>query len=216
MDYAELKKRASETVKRRSLKPDIIFIFTAVLMVLSVICMPIAFTVVSEYRKYLRNCATECDRSKPVTEADKKREFEYTPPSKMELEYNFKSLPKLFKAFVIVAFPSSAMFYMPHLSEEQNIFVKSGLEQMKSHFIGAIMILPITVFLAIMAVVPYSALISLICALLIPVIIIFSFRSFVIYCQALVMYEKYCLETKYDDGEYKEEEDCDDDDVIMF
>lgn len=195
LNYSDLKKRAYKATKNRSLRPDAQYIFAAFLLSLTILGLPIAYAIIKEYHKYLKNCLYEYNTNGV---AEKGKIYDRTPLTSILFDYKISYAWLAIKAIWSIVSTKSTFFYFTHLNDEQNKNVKMNLEQIKMYFPE------IYAFEGVAVLAPIAALLiggsnAFLCFLAVDLILaIIMLKPFVCYCQAYVMYEKVCFEMKRD------------------
>ena len=193
-----LKKRAKKITKKRSLKPDAEYIFTAFLTAVTIIGLPITYSIIKEYHQYLCLCRNEFDNS---DESNEKKVYEHKRISNIEFDYNVKSAIGAVKAAIYVLLMGSMFVEYKHLTERQNLEMKLWFSQMKMYF-SEIFITEVIILFAVVSIpLFHSLLVTFICVSVIVVLIIVMFKPFVAYCQMIVMVEKIMSDTKKDEDD---------------
>lgn len=204
MGYEALKKRAKSIVGVRSVKPDILYILYAFFFGITIIGLPIAYSVMLEYRKYLYLCMRKYDEATEEEKRQKNKLYEFTHPRSVMFDYSIKNMCKVFKAVLKLAVPFSACFFdMPHLDYDRNMEVKLGLVQLKMYFIYIFCAEICFIFFLCLMLFSGSAVYTLIYAVVTILIVTLTLKPLAVYCQAYVIYEKQCLDMPADD-EYEQ------------
>ena len=207
MGYERLKKKAKDITRGRSLKPDLLYILYTFFTGVTIIGLPIAYSVMLEYRRYLRLCLKEYDESDSAHKNEKHKLYEFKHPRSVSFEYSIKSAKSALKAVLCLILPGAPFFDIPQLKGERSIEVKVGLIELKMYFIYIFCSAIWTLFLIGLMIFSGSAECVAICAAFIIVMAAVLFKPFVVYCQAYVIYEKQCLDMpEYIDEEEHDEE----------
>lgn len=195
LNYSDLKKRAYKATKNRSLRPDAEYISAALLLSITILGLPIAYAVIKEYHKYLKNCLHEYNLNGV---AEKGKIFDRTPLTSIQFEYKISHAWLAIKAIWSVVSTRTTFFYFDHLNENQNQNVKMNLQQIKMYFPEIYAFEGVAVFAPIFAAV-IGGLNSFLCFTALDIIFaLIMLKPFVCYCQAYVMYEKVCYEMRRD------------------
>lgn len=208
MGYETLKKRAKNIVCGRSIKPDMLYILYAFFLGITIIGLPIAYSVMLEYRKYLYLCMKKYDEATEEEKQQKNKLYEFTHPRSVLFDYSIKNMSNAFKAVLKLAVPFSACFFdMPHLSYDRSMEVKLGLVQLKMYFIYIFCAEICFIFLLCFMLFSGSVICTLICVATVIVLASVMLKPLAVYCQAYAIYEKQCLDMPSSD-EYEQNDEA--------
>lgn len=206
--YEALKKRAMAIVASRYIKPDAIYILYIFLLSITVIGLPIAYSVMQEYKRYLYSCLRQYDGANSDDKPKQKVSCEFKHPRSILFKYSPKTFIGALKAYMRIMLPFSACFFdMQHLDYDRNMEMKLGLVQLKMYFIYIFCAEILGLFLLCLIIFSGSAVCAFICALLIALMLAVLIKPLAAYCQAYVIYEKQCLDMPKDEADEQDDEE---------
>ncbi len=191
LDFYEMKKRAKNATKNRSMRPDAEYIVLSLLLCITIIGLPVAYCIMKEYHRYLETCRREFVEN---GEPQKGKIYSHTPATGVMFDYKLKNVPIVLKTVWTILSAGSIFVYYDNLSKNQLLMAKKGTEMLKMLF-PAVPMAFLAAFIIFIAGITVNPLILLSLLLLVALMI----RPIAVYCQALVMYEKVCREEKYVD-----------------